>query len=149
MANKVRDPETIIFDRVYGKSVEAIARARRLSVAAVEAILDREAEKALGARELRRLLFVEARRIEALKQLLWNKAMEGDNASAAIFAKLSERLATMVGLNAPVGHYVQISSTLEPAVEQGTSTQRMLEAIRRLRNEPDDDQDDPPDDKPN
>src|SRR5215471_1788768 len=135
MQHDREDGEAIILDRVHGKSVEAIARERGLSVPAVERILDAEAERALGAHELRRMLFVEARRIEALKQLLWDKAMAGDNASAAVFAKLSERLASMIGLNAPSGHYVSISSTLEPAVERGTSTTRMLEAIKRLRGE--------------
>jgi hypothetical protein len=48
----------------------------------------------------------------------------------------------MIGLNAPTGHYVSISSTLEPTNERQTSTVRMLEAIRRLRGEAEPDDDD-------
>jgi hypothetical protein len=72
--------------------------------AAVEAILDQEAERALGARELRRLLHLEAYRIETIKQVLFEKAIAGENAAAAIYIKASERLSSMIGINSPQGH---------------------------------------------
>ena len=138
------DGEAIILDRVNGKSVREIAADRGLTVAAVTTILDQEAERALSASELRRMLHLEACRLEAIKQVLFEKAMAGENAAASIYCKLSERLSSMIGINAPQGHYVTISSAIESA-EKPSNTFKMLEAIRRLRNEPDDP---PPDDDP-
>src|SRR5215472_17234611 len=138
------DGEAIISDRVNGKSVRDIARERSLSVAAVEAILDQEAERALGAPELRRMLYLEVCRLEAIKSVLFEKAMAGENAAAAIYVKLSERMASMIGINAPQGHYVQIGSTIEP-VERPSNTVLMLQRIRELKaqsanEKPDDDE---------
>jgi hypothetical protein len=145
------DGEAIILERVNGKSVRDIARERGMTQAAIEAIIDRAAEEALSARALRRLLHVEACRLEAIKSVLFEKAMAGENAAAAIYIKASERLSSMIGINSPQGHYVTISSTIEPA-EQPSNTVRMLEAIRRLKGEaekPDDEESPPGGDKLN
>lgn len=105
-----------------------------MTIAAVDAILDEEARRALGAGELRRLLYIEACRLEAIKAVLLEKAIAGENAAAAIYVKVSERLATMLGINAPREHLVSISATIQHD-GKGTSTQEMLEAIRHLRGE--------------
>jgi len=63
-----------------------------MSVAAVEGILDVEPEKALGARELRRLLFVEVFRLEAIKEVLFRKALDGETGAAIGSASMSARL---------------------------------------------------------
>jgi hypothetical protein len=151
MAKGGPDREAILRDFVYGgQSVESIARSRRLTVAEVTRIVDEEAARRMSGEELRRGLYVEAVRLEALLRRHFAAAMEGDTISAALYVKTSERLSSMIGTNAPIGHAVHVIHSSAKPVEQGTSTQRMLEAIRRLRNEPEpEDEQEPLEDKLN
>jgi hypothetical protein len=135
---KVPDREAILRNLVFGgQSIERIARARRLTVAAVTRIVDEEAARALNAAALRRGLYVETVRLEALLKKHFAAAMEGDTVSAALYVKTSERLNSMLGTNAPIGHAVHVINSSE-TVEQPSNTVRLLQAIRRLKGEPDD-----------
>jgi hypothetical protein len=62
--------------------------------------------------------------------------MKGDLPAGPLLVKISQRLSSMMGWSHPHGHVVTITSNLEPA-EQPTSTAKMLEVIRRLRDEQD------------
>jgi hypothetical protein len=150
MAKGVPDREAILRGLVYGGgTVESIARARRLRVAEVARIVDKEAARRLSGEELRRGLYVETMRLEALLRRHFAAAMQGDTISAALYVKTSERLSSMIGTNAPIGHAVHVINSSEP-VEQVSSTRKLLEAIRRLRGEaekPDGNEELPP--KPN
>jgi hypothetical protein len=60
--------------------------------------------------QLRRELMLEVTRLNALAEKHYRKAMaaDGDVASGALYVKISERKSTMLGLNAPAAHAVQI-----------------------------------------
>lgn len=91
---------------------------------------------------------LEASRLDELKSHVWSIAMSDDPAAlhaAATYAKLAERLASLIGLNAPIGHVINvIGSAPEIQADNRTSTQRMLDAIRQLRGESDPSDDDEP-----
>jgi len=90
---------------------------------------DMRAEWALTARRLRRMALA-----------FDKKAITGLDCAAAVVAiKASERRATLTGANAPPSHLVTIMHQ-QVSEEQPTSTQKMLDAIRRLRGETDDGQ---------
>jgi hypothetical protein len=129
----------ILHDYVLrGKTIESIARARRLDVAEVKRIIDTEAAAALSGEGLRRDLYVEHTRLQALLRKHFDAAMEGDTVAAALYVKTSERLASMTGTNAPHGHAVMVIHATAPRPEdEVTNTQRMLEAVRALRQQAD------------
>ena len=87
MADDDRDRVSILRDLVYGESVESIARARGLMIAEVERILDEEAARQLGARELRRGMCLEKMRLEALLRKHFAAAIEGDTTCAVLYVK--------------------------------------------------------------
>jgi hypothetical protein len=131
------DRTSILRDLVYGETRESIARTRGLSTSD---ILDEEAARQLGAEELRRGLCLEKLRLEALLRTHFARAMEGDTVCAALYVKTSERLNSMLGTNAPIGHAVTLIHSAAEPVEQETSTRKMLRALRRLRGEPEEDE---------
>ena len=124
----------IVRERISGKTTREIARDRRVTVPEINRILDLAAAGAFSAEGLKRTMLLEAEQLIHLKNQLWERAMDGDNTASALYIKAAERLATMIGLNAPHGHVVMITSTMAPA-DTATSTQKMLAAIRLLRNE--------------
>ena len=129
------DEDAILREVVIGKTVREVARARGLTVPEVNRVLDLAAARRFSGEGVRRALLRETERLEILTQQLWDQAVrDHDLHAAAVCIKASERLASLTGMNHPLGHIVTVSSTLEP-VEQASSTQRMLEAIRLLRSE--------------
>ena len=141
----VDDPEqdAIVGEVVAGKTVRDVARSRGMTVPEVNRVIDRAAAKAFSGEGMRRTLLIEAERLQVLKHQLWLRATgEEDLHAAVVYVKASERLASMLGTNHPIGHIITMTSTLEPT-ETATSTQRMLSAIRLLRGEtaPSEDQD--------
>jgi hypothetical protein len=111
------DHDAIIHEAVHGCALRDIARSHDLTVAEVRKIIDEEAALAFSGEQLRREWLLEARRLRELGQKYFSRAMTGDDTnSAAIFIKASERLATLTGMNAPIGHAVQvIHATAPPA----------------------------------
>jgi hypothetical protein len=85
--------------------------------------------------QLRRELRLEVTRLNALAEKYYGKAMAGDGDvnSGALYVKLSERKATLLGLNAPIGHAVQVIHSTAP-IRQQTSTDLLRAAIDRIRN---------------
>src|SRR5215831_17347606 len=92
-------------------SLAEIAAAQGMTVSQVREIIDQEAARCFAGEELCRAWLLEARRLRELGQKYYDKAI-GDCESAAnsaiIFIKASERLATLTGMNAPIGHAVQL-----------------------------------------
>jgi hypothetical protein len=125
----------ILREATMGKPVREIAKARGMTVPEVNHVLDLEAERLFGAAGLRRAMLLETERLGLLKQSLWTRAMtDGDLQAAAVYVKASERLASMVGMNHPLGHLVTISGSLEP-IEHETSTQQLRRVFDELLKE--------------
>src|SRR5262244_2687287 len=81
---------------------------------------------------LRRTLALELIELDQLQQAFRDKALEDrDVGSGLLLLKVAERRATLLGMNAPQGHAVQIIQH-EPAAAQ-TSTDKIRAAIDRIR----------------
>ena len=127
-----RTDDEIIEEAAEGRSIRDIARSAGMTEAAVRAIIDRQAEDALSGPQLRRDLLFEVMRLRALGRKYYEKAMDrGELNAGLLYIKASERLATLLGMNAPQGHAVQIIQH-EPATAQ-TSTDKIRAAIDRIR----------------
>ena len=128
------DDEIILQEGSAGRAIRDIAEAHGLTEDAVRAVIDRQAEDQLGGEQLRRELLFEVMRLRALGRKYFDKAMDGDGEHNAglLYIKASERLATLLGMNAPIGHAVQVIHQAAPA-RQETSTDRIEAAIDRIR----------------
>jgi hypothetical protein len=74
---------------------------------------------------MREAWMLEARRLEAVGMKFYRKAMDDSDPQAAIvFVKTSERRATLMGADAPIGHAVQVMHQAAAPVQQ-TSTQKL------------------------
>ena len=98
---------------------------------------------------LKRTLALELSRLDELEEAFRDKAIvDRDVASGALLVRIAERRATLLGLNPPLGHAVQVIQH-EPQ-NKPTSTERLRAAIDRIRGKthqddpPATDQDDPP-----
>src|SRR5262249_43214376 len=76
--------------------------------------------------QLRRELLFEVMRHRALCGKYFDKAMagDGDRDAGILYIKASERLATLLGMNAPIGHAVQVIHATA-LVGQQTSTEEI------------------------
>jgi len=85
---------------------------------------------------LRRELMLEVTRLNGLAAKFYDKAMDGDGdvASGTLYVKISERKSTLLGLNAPQSHAVQVIHE-EQRPRQLTSTEQIGEAIDQLIDE--------------
>jgi hypothetical protein len=118
------DTEAIIAEAVHGCTPKEIAAAHGISINQVKQILDEAADAAFAADELRRKWFLEATRLSALGQKFYDKAMaDGDVIAAAIAVKVSERLSTLTGINAPQSLSVAIHAV--PPGKTQTSTDKV------------------------
>jgi len=87
--------------------------------------------------------------LDELQQAFRDKALEDrDVAAGVLLIKVAERRATLLGLNAPIGHAVQVIQHDPP--NKPTSTERIAALIDRIRGKtqqddlPSTEQDDPP-----
>jgi uncharacterized protein YkwD len=69
-------------------------------------------------------MLIEDARLEALGEPHYQRGKEGDVASAAVYCKISERGASMRGMNAPQGHLVQLMHAANMPEKQ-TTTQHL------------------------
>src|SRR5215469_4011576 len=128
------DNDEILRDAVAGKPLRDIARKHGVDRREIDHVLDLAAERLFGAAGLRRTMYVEAERLEHIKQMLFARAMAGGEDAlhaATVYCKASERYASMTGANHPAGHMITIFGNLEP-IEQETSTQnfrRVLDGV--------------------
>jgi len=114
------------------KRIRRIAREHHCTVAEVEHALDHHAVNSVNRdKYLSRLLALELVELDEMQEFFRQKALaEGDVASGALVAKLFERRATMLGLNAPAASAVQVIEHAAPPAQ--TSTERIRAAIDRL-----------------
>jgi len=119
-------------DELVNKRVAQIARDHGCTVDQVNAALDRHPIELDRDQFLRRTLALELIELDALQQAFRAKALEDrDVGSGLLLLKVAERRATLLGMNAPQGHAVQIIQH-EPAAAQ-TSTDKIRAAIDRIR----------------
>jgi hypothetical protein len=130
-------------DELVNKRVHAIARAHDCTVDQVNAALDRHPIELDRDRFLKRTLALELMRLDQLEMAFEGKAIrDRDPAAGALMVKILERRATLLGLNPPIGHAVQVIQH-EPH-EQKTSTDRIHAMLDRIasRPKPDEPEDD-------
>src|SRR5215831_7159269 len=105
--------------------VHAIARAHDCTVEQVHAALDRHPIELDRDTYLKRTLALELMRLDQLEMAFEGKALrDRDCAAGALMVKIAERRATLLGLNPPIGHAVQVVQH-EPATKRNS-----LEEVR-------------------
>jgi len=135
-------------DEIIQKRVRRIARDHGCSVAEVYAALDHHPIELDRDTFLKRTLAMELVELDELQQAFRDKALEDrDVAAGVLLIKVAERRATLLGLNAPIGHAVQVIQHDPP--NKPTSTERIAALIGRIRGQtqqddlPSTEQDDP------
>jgi hypothetical protein len=111
--------------------VHAIARAHDCTVDQVNAALDRHPIELDRDRFLKRTLALELMRLDQLEMAFEGKAIrDRDVAAGTLMVKIAERRATLLGLNPPLGHAVQVIQH-EP-VEKKTSTEELRDVLDNI-----------------
>jgi hypothetical protein len=136
-------------DEIIQKRVRRIASDHGCSVAEVNAALDRHPIELNRDTFLKRMLAMELVELDELQQAFRDKALvDRDVAAGMLLIKVAERRATLLGMNAPLGHAVQVIQH-EP-LDKPTSTERIAALVDRIRGKTQQDdrpaaqQDDPP-----
>jgi DNA-binding transcriptional MerR regulator len=131
--------DTIIQQRVSGRSARAIARAQGCTLAEVSKVLDRFTETTIDDKTRKHTLALELAQLDELQETFYARALEGDVACGALITKIIERRCTMLGLYTPQTATLQV---IEAEAPRETSTERLRAAIDRIRGKTH--QDDPP-----
>jgi hypothetical protein len=136
-------------DLIVHKPERRIAEDHDCTVDEVHAVLDQHPIEVDRDKYLKRALALQLLQLDELEIAFREKAlMDRDVAAGVLLVKVAERRATLLGMNAPLGHAVQVIQH-EPA-DKPTSTERLRAAINRIRGKrhqddlPATDQDDPP-----
>src|SRR5215831_16914583 len=96
-------------DEITNKRVRRIAKDHNCTVADVHAALDRHPIELDRDTFLKRMLAMELVELDELRQAFRDKALvDRDCAAGALMVKIAERTATLLGLNPPIGHAVQV-----------------------------------------
>jgi len=122
--------DTIIQQRVSGRSARAIARAQGCTLAEVSKVLDRFTETTIDDKTRKHTLALELARLDELQETFYARALEGDVACGALITKIIERRCTMLGLYTPQTATLQV---IEAEAPRETSTERLRAAIDRIR----------------
>jgi len=111
--------------------MKRLAKDHRCTVREMERALDAHPINGEPDKYLRRLLALELIQLDQLGEVFREKAVaEKDCVAGALAVKISERLSTLVGLNAPASAAVQVIHAAPPAMN---STERIRAAIDRIR----------------
>jgi hypothetical protein len=103
----------------------------------VNAVLDHHPIETNRDQYLKRTLALELLHLDELEQAFREKALvDRDVASGVLLVKVSERRATLLGLNAPLGHAVQVVQ--HPPANQPTNTDRIEAVLNALLAKPKD-----------
>jgi|SRR5215471_16139395 len=136
-------------DLIVHKPERRIADDHGCTVEEVHEVLDRHPIEVDRDKYLKRALAMQLLQLDELEVTFRDKAIvDRDVAAGVLLVKVAERRATLLGLNAPIGHAVAVVQH-EPE-NKPTSTERLRAAIERIRGErhqddlPTTDQDDPP-----
>jgi len=114
--------DTIIQQRVSGRSARAIARAQGCTLAEVSKVLDRFTETTIDDKTRKHTLALELARLDELQETFYARALEGDVACGALITKIIERRCTMLGLYTPQTATLQV---IEAEAPRETSTERL------------------------
>ena len=96
-------------DELTNKRVHAIAKAHDCTIDDVHAALDRHPIELNRDAYLKRTLALELMRLDQLEMAFEGKALrDRDVAAGVLMTKILERRATLLGLNPPIGHAVQV-----------------------------------------
>ena len=112
--------DTIIQQRVSGRSARAIARAQGCTLAEVSKVLDRFTETTIDDKTRKHTLALELARLDELQKTFYARALEGDVACGALITKIIERRCTMLGLYTPQTATLQV---IEAEAPRETSTE--------------------------
>jgi len=109
-----------------------IAEDHGISIDEVHAVLDRHPIEVDRDKYLKRALAMQLLQLDELEVAFRDKAVvDRDVASGLLLVKVAERRSTLLGLNAPLGHAVQVIQH-EPE-NKPSSTDRIRVAIDRIR----------------
>jgi hypothetical protein len=121
-------------DNIVNKRVRRIARDHSCTVDDVHAALDRHPIELDRDRFLKRALAMELVELDELRHAFRDKALvDRDVAAGSLMVKIAERTATLLGLNSPIGHAVQV---IQHPQEQPSSTERIHAILDRIAARP-------------
>src|SRR5215813_3857166 len=121
------------------KPERAIADDNGCTIDEVHAVLDRHPIEVDRDKYLKRALALQLLQLDELEIAFREKAlMDRDVAAGVLLIKVAERRATLLGLNAPIGHAVQVIQHDPP--NKPSSTERIAALVDRIRGktQPDD-----------
>jgi hypothetical protein len=119
-------------DLILHKPERAIADDHGCTVDEVHAVLDRHPIEVDRDKYLKRALAMQLLQLDELEVAFREKAIvDRDVAAGVLLVKVAERRATLLGMNAPIGHAVAVVQ--HPPEHQPTSTDRIEAALKELR----------------
>lgn len=123
-------------DELNDRRAVALAKHHKCTVREIRSALDKHPLEVDRDAYLRRTVALELVRLDQLEEAFAAQAMAGDVPSGSLLVKIAERRATLLGLNAPLGHAVSIIQH-EPA-EALNSTEQTRKVLWELMhpNEP-------------
>jgi hypothetical protein len=134
MTNEAPDANAIVQAVARGLAVRDVATASGVTEAEVRSLIDLQAANRFDGKHLRRELLFEVARLDALGAKYFARAMAGDGDinAGVLYVKISERKATLTGMNAPLGHAVQIIHQVARPRPQTTTedVDALIDAIR-------------------
>jgi hypothetical protein len=138
-------------DQIVRRRVRRIAEEHLVTPDEVERALDKHPVNAEPGSYLKRVLALELVELDELQGIFHEKAVtQSDPVCGALCVKIAERRATLLGLNPPQGHAVQIISQPATVRNKEKSTEAYMRAFaaigkpvpRRELESPDDGTDD-------
>jgi hypothetical protein len=115
-------------DKVIHRAVRRIADDLGCTVAEANALLDRHPVEVDRDRYLKRVLALQLLQLDEIEEAFHDKAIKDrDVPSGVLLIKAQERRATLLGLNAPLGHSVHVVQHVPEHRE--TSTGRIEKAL--------------------
>ncbi len=132
-------------DLILYKPERAIADDHGCTVNEVHAVLDRHPIEIDRDKYLKRALAMQLLQLDELEVAFRDKAIvDRDCAAGMLLVKVAERRATLLGLNPPLGHAVQVIQH-EPPTQQSSfdKIEALVNRIRGKARQPPGDQDDP------
>jgi hypothetical protein len=123
------DGEVVLQERLQGKPTRVIARELGCTIDAVNEVLDQLSEEITVQFKVRSIA-IQLGRLEALTAIWYEKALAGDPVACALVVKISERLASLVGLDANRVDVIQLRAAASPTPSGTEKILRVLEQFR-------------------
>jgi hypothetical protein len=122
-------------EMILHRPEQALAEEFGTTIEEVQAILDAHPVETDRDSYLRRALAQQLLLLDRLEVTFGRMAFEDrDTAAGALLVKVAERKATLLGLNAPIGHAVRVVS--HPPEHRQSSTDRIEAALNALSAQP-------------